>query len=102
MTAKTAQWARILDASVADLHEALGSKLADASGTIRPENQSGHIYRVGPSPLRDLAIEARCKNPSLHETRAHLASMTPERRAQLDAEWELPVSDGRRTGPEAF
>ena len=23
-------------------------------------------------------------------------------RAKLEAEWEAPVSDGRRTGPEAF
>lgn len=92
----------IRTASLADLHEALGRRLADASGTIRPDNMSGHKYRVGPSPLRDLAIEARCKSPSLYETRAHLASMTPARRAELEAEWEAPVSDGRRTGPEAF
>ncbi len=107
---RTAQWARVLDAaerdirtaSLADLHEALGRTLADASGAIRPDNMSGHVYRVGPSPLRDLAIEARCKKPSLYESRAHLASMTPARRAELEAEWEAPVSDGRRTGPEAF
>jgi hypothetical protein len=107
---RTAQWARALDAaerdirtaSLADLHEKLGRTIADVSGTIRPENHSGHVYRVGPSPLRDLAIEARCKKPSLHETRAHLASMTPARRAELEAEWDVPVSDGRRTGPEAF
>lgn len=36
------------------------------------------------------------------EARRHLASMSPERRAMLEAEWEHPVSDGRRTGPEAF
>lgn len=107
---RTAQNARMLEAaerylrnaSLADLHERLGRTIADASGTIRPENQSGHVYRVGPSPLRDLTIEARCKKPLLHETRAHLASMTPEHRAQLEAEWEAPVSDGRRIGPEAF
>lgn len=36
------------------------------------------------------------------EARRHLASLSPERRAMLEAEWDVPVSDGRRTGPEAF
>ena len=61
MTAKTAQWARILDAA-----------------------------------------EYELRHRNVIEARRHLASMSPERRAMLEAEWDVPVSDGRRTGPEAF
>lgn len=48
------------------------------------------------------AADYELRHRNVIEARRHLAAMTPERRAQLEAEWEPPVSDGRRTGPEAF
>lgn len=48
------------------------------------------------------AADYELRHRNAIEARRHLASMTPVRRAQLEAEWESPVSDGRRTGPEAF
>lgn len=110
MTAKTAQWARVLDAaaadlralSLADLHEKLGRHLADPSGTIRPEYDGGHRYRATDEHFRGLSVITRVARPDFPQSRRHLASMSPERRAMLEAEWDVPVSDGRRTGPEAF
>jgi len=61
MSARTAQWARVLDAADYEL-----------------------------------------RHRNVIEANRHLRAMTPERRAHLEAEWEAPVSDGRRTGPEAF
>jgi len=61
MSARTAQWSRVLDAADYEL-----------------------------------------RHRNVIEANRHLRAMTPERRAQLEAEWEAPVSDGRRTGPEAF
>ncbi len=48
------------------------------------------------------AADYELRHRNVIEARRHLASMTPQRRAQLEAEWEAPVSDGRRRGPEAF
>lgn len=46
--------------------------------------------------------EFELRHRNVIEARRHLSSLSAERRAQLEAEWEAPVSDGRRTGPEAF
>ena len=110
MTARTAQNARMLEAatadlrnmSFADLHEKMGRHVADASGTIRPEYEGGHRYRATDEHFRGLSIQTRVARPAFTEARRHLNSMTAEHRARLEAEWDAPVSDGRRTGPEAF
>lgn len=107
---QTARTARLLEAattdlrnmSLADLHEKLGRHLADATGTIRPEHDGGHRYKATDEHLRGLSIDRRVARPAFPEARRHLNSLSAERRAMLEAEWEAPVSDGRRTGPEAF
>lgn len=48
------------------------------------------------------AADYELRHRNVIEARRHLAAMTPERRTMLEAEWDVPVSDGRRTGPEAF
>jgi hypothetical protein len=48
------------------------------------------------------ASDYELRHRNVTEANRHLRAMTPERRAWLEAEWEAPVSDGRRTGPEAF
>ena len=48
------------------------------------------------------AADYELRHRNVIEARRHLSSLSAERRAQLEAEWEAPVSDGRRTGPEAF
>jgi len=48
------------------------------------------------------AADYELRHRNVIEANRHLRAMTPDRRAQLEAEWEAPVSDGRRTGPEAF
>lgn len=48
------------------------------------------------------AADYELRHRNVIEARRHLASLSPERRAMLEAEWDAPVSDGRRTGPEAF
>ena len=48
------------------------------------------------------AAEYELRHRNVIEARRHLSSLSADRRAMLEAEWEPPVSDGRRTGPEAF
>jgi hypothetical protein len=48
------------------------------------------------------AADYELRHRNVIEANRHLRAMTPARRAELEAEWEAPVSDGRRTGPEAF
>lgn len=48
------------------------------------------------------AADYELRHRNVIEARRHLSSLSAERRAELEAEWEAPVSDGRRTGPEAF
>lgn len=50
--------------------------------------------------LRAADYELRHRN--VIEARRHLESLPKQRRTMLEAEWDAPVSDGRRTGPEAF
>lgn len=52
--------------------------------------------------LQSALSDYELRHRNVIEANRHLRAMTPERRAQLEAEWEAPVSDGRRTGPEAF
>lgn len=49
-----------------------------------------------------VAADREIRQHNVTQARQHLASMTPERRAMLEAEWDVPISDGRRTGPEAL
>lgn len=48
------------------------------------------------------AADYELRHHNVIEANRHLRAMTPARRAELEAEWDVPVSDGRRTGPEAF
>ncbi|MEI6644094.1 MAG: hypothetical protein WCL10_18900 [Novosphingobium sp.] len=48
------------------------------------------------------AADYELRHRNVIEANRHLRAMTPQRRAELEAEWEAPVSDGRRTGPKAF
>ena len=48
------------------------------------------------------AADYELRHRNVIEARRHLSSLSAERRALLEAELEPPVSDGRRTGPEAF
>ena len=48
------------------------------------------------------AADYELRHRNVIEANRYLRAMTPARRAELEAEWEAPVSDGRRTGPEAF
>lgn len=48
------------------------------------------------------AADEKYRAANVADARRHLSSLSAERRAMLEAEWDAPVSDGRRTGPEAF
>jgi len=43
------------------------------------------------------AADYELRHRNVIEANRHLRAMTPARRAELEAEWEAPVSDGRRT-----
>ena len=82
---------RIEDGSIADLHERLGDLLAGPIGLIKGEG-STKPRRNSPSPLRGLTVDVRvdlaCSARLAAWSRRQMARLSPERRAELEAEWE--------------
>lgn len=75
---------------LADLMEELGVRLAEMQGSP-VLHVNGHRQDTRKSPLRGLQIPSRIFEPESDEmelARQHLAAMSPERRAQLEREWE--------------
>ncbi len=70
--------------SVADLHEQLGRALAQGSPTFVVNERRHDPERAH---FRDLQIDARVNKHQFQEAARHLATLTPERRAELEAEW---------------
>ena len=92
MNGGEAQRNRLLDASMADLHEQLGAALGRAVGIGGMIHTSGHKYNASdPSPFRDIPMVASVDMATVDriaaESAAFRATLTPERRAQLDREW---------------
>ena len=92
MNGGEAQRARLLDASMADLHEQLGAALGRAVGIGGVIHANGHKHKASDrSPFRDIPMVASVDMATVDriaaESAAFLATLTPERRAQLEREW---------------
>lgn len=75
-----------LSSSIADLHFGLGQMLAVGGRIVRPSG--GRPWDANERHFDGLAIEKVPAVRSMPEAVAHLASLSPERRKELEGEWE--------------
>ena len=78
--------------TLADMHECLGRLAAGVANTF---SSGGHTYDPRrPSPLRNIArVSTRIhqlEGPEVDDAAAHLANLSPERRAELEYDWNAP------------
>jgi len=75
-------------ASTATLYERFGNTLRSLPGYApRHDTPKGLDYSLRFTPV-DSAVRADLRGEEAELAAAHLASLTPERRAQLQREWE--------------
>ena len=83
-------------ASTSDLHYRLGKLIEDRPGVLFTDQ---HKFNTNERALDGLALERAvnmdCTRRLETWAQDHLASLSPERRAQLNAEWDEPAEAQR-------